>query len=514
MAEYIKCKEDIIYFAEKYFYITTIDDGKIKIPLRLYQKKMLKAFKEPKKGKKHVVVNSSRQIGKTTISTVFLLHYALFEESKTIAILANKEKTAIEILRRLKFAYQEMPLWLQQGISETNGGWNKSSVGLENGIKILAGSTASSAIRGEVSALVFLDEFGFVPDNIASDFMSSVYPTIATGKNAKIVIVSTPNGLNHFYHIWKGAVRNDNNFMPIKINWDEVPGRNKKWREEIIRDIGPTKWAQEFGGQFLGSSNTLIDPSLLERMNTINPIELKLGSYLNIYKQPEDGEMYILGVDSAKGTRKDYSVIQVLKINNEHDVEQVALYRNNTIEAREFAQVVISTSQFYNGAYIMLENNDVGGEVGTTIWYEYEYDKILNCDKKGIGIRSTKKSKLAANILLKRYIENGWLEIIDRYTLYELSRYEEIRPNVFQAPKDQNDDCVTSLLWGLYFITTVFFDGKNMDVKKIDDKFLINNNEEDSFGPVAIIGDESGSDFDEGWGYLEGLQNNNDEYMY
>lgn len=262
---------------------------------------------------------------------------------------------------------------------------------------------------------------------------------------------------------------------------------------------------------FLGSSNTLIDPALLERMNTKNPVELKMGSYLNIYEQPIEGAMYILGVDSAKGTRKDYSVIQVLKILNEHNIEQVALYRNNEIDARDFAQVVISVSEFYNQAYIMLENNDVGEQVGNTIWYEYEYDKILNCDKKGIGIRSTRKTKLAANILLKRYVENGWLEILDRYTLYELSRYEEVTPNVFKAPRTGHDDCVTSLLWGLYFLTTVFFDGKNLDVKTIDKRYMVDTiSKEDITAPVAIIGpddenitDDSFKGPGEGWGYGE-----------
>jgi hypothetical protein len=460
------------------------------------------------KSEKHTFFSNGILSHNTTVATVYLLHYALFEEDKTVAILANKESTAIEILSRLKLAYTELPIWLQRGISEQNGGWAKKAVGLENGIKIIAGSTASSAIRGMSAGLVFLDEFAFVPDNIADDFMSSVYPTIASGKKAKIIIVSTPNGMNHFYDIYRKATRGENNFMPIKIRWDEVPGRDDKWREEIIRDIGPAKWNQEFGTQFLGSSNTLIDTSMLERMNTKNPVEVKMGSYLSIYEQPIDGAMYILGVDSAKGTRKDYSVIQVIKIISERDIEQVALYRDNTIEPRDYAQVIISVSKFYNDAYIMLENNDVGETVANTIWYEYEYDKILNCDKKGIGIRSTRKTKLAANMLLKRYIENGWLEIIDKFTLFELSRYEEESPNVFQAPRGQNDDCVTSMLWALFFLTTVFFDGKNLNVKQIDDKFLIQKmEEEDTTSPVAITPDDEENISDEDGDWSSGFSN-------
>jgi hypothetical protein len=453
----------------------------------------------------------------STVATIFILHSILFsEEPMTAAIIANKEKTAHEILKRVKLAYQELPLWLQQGIAEKQGGWNKGSIGLENGVVLMAASTASSAIRGLSIKLLFLDEFAHVPDNIADDFLSSVYPTIVSGKTSKIIIVSTPLGLNHFYNIWKKAVRGENNFMPIKVHWSEVPGFTEEWKQLTIQDIGPQKFAQEFNNQFLGSTNTLIDASLLERMEIQDPVDLKYGSYLNIYEQPKPNTMYILGVDSAKGTGKDYSVIQVLKISDEHDIEQVALYRNNVIEARDYAQIIIEVSKYYNEAYIMLENNDVGDTVGSTIWYEYEYDRILNCDKKGIGIRSTKKSKLAANILLKRYMENGWLDIKDRSTLYELSRYEEIKPNVFQAPRGQHDDCVTSLLWGIYFLTTVFFDGKNINVKKIDEKFLIDRIEqEDTTGTVAIIDDgddSSGYDTegyspgdDSGWGYDEGM---------
>jgi len=250
MEKYIRCKEDIIYFAENYFYIVDIDKGKHKIQLREYQKRMLKAFVHPTEGKRHVIMLSSRQVGKTTISTIFLAHYALFNEDKNIAILADKEKTANEILRRIKLAIQKFPMWLQQGISETNGGWNKGMVGFENGVRFIAGSTSSTAMKGESISLLYLDEFSFVPSNVADDFMRSVYPTVSSSKKSKIIIVSTPNGLNHYYHLWRGAIETDpekqNNFMPVKINWNEIEGRDNKWRESIIRDIGPQGFAQEY----------------------------------------------------------------------------------------------------------------------------------------------------------------------------------------------------------------------------------------------------------------------------
>ena len=512
--EYIHCKEDMLYFAENYFYVVDNDKGKHKIQLREFQKRMLKAFVSPTENKKYCCVLAPRQVGKSTIATIYLTHYILFNEDKTVALLANKEKTANGILRKIKLAIVEFPLWLQQGVSDTNGGWNKGGIGFENGSRLIAGSTSSSAIRSEAISLLYLDEFAHIPDNLADEFMASVYPTISSSKNTKIIIVSTPLGLNHFYHIWRGAIEKDpkkaNQFMPIKINWNEVEGRDQKFKDDTIRDIGPKKWAQEFEGKFIGSSSTLIEASILERMEMLTPIDVKLGDCLYIYEQPIEGAMYMLGIDSAKGTGNDFSVVQVLKITHEHDIKQVAKYSNNLIAPHDFAQVCISISEFYNDSYMMLENNEIGSSVADEIWYTHECDKILNIDKKGIGIRSTKTSKLAGNMLLKRYADAGWLEIVDRTTIYELSKYEEIRPNIFQAPRGSNDDHVMALIWAVYFVNTVFFDGKTNTVKAIDDKFKLSLEEKNAEEPIMIYqGDVSvEEDLPEGWGYTENYDDN------
>ena len=499
--EYIRCKEDILYFAENYFYIIEAR-GKMKIELRDYQRKMLKAFMNPTKGRRHNVVLSARQSGKTTTASIFLLHYALFHDNKTIAVMANKEKTSMEILLRIKTAIQELPIWFQQGIDENYGGWQKGSIGFENGIRLVGGSTASNALRTYSISLLYLDEFAFVPDNIAEDFMRSVYPTISSFPDSQIIIVSTPNGMNHYHAIWKNAIQGSNSYMPIQVKWQDVPvfANTPNWKEQTIADIGPVAFAVEYGGQFLGSRNTLIDPEHIERMVFKHNPTLAMSGGLLVYEEPIKNQFYILGVDSAKGTGKDYSVIQVLKVNSEHDFEQVAIYRNNTIEANDFAQVVISVSKYFNGAYMMVENNDVGGEVASSIFYEYEYDRIVLYDKKGIGIRSTKKSKLAANLLLKRYIENGWLEIFDRETIREVSRYEEIAPNRFACPRGSHDDCVTSLIWALYFTTSEWWDGKTGEIKVIKKEFQVDDENEKYKEPVMFFGDgESVNDPDEEW---------------
>jgi hypothetical protein len=240
--------------------------------------------------------------------------------------------------------------------------------------------------------------------------------------------------------------------------------------------------------KFLGSSNTLIDGEVLERLETMDAIDTKYTGSLLIYEHPIPNAMYILGVDSAEGTGLDYSVIQVLKINTEFDIDQVAVYRNNTIDPHKFQEVCIGISQYYNEGYMMIENNNVGSIVAEGIWYDYEYEKILNCDAKGIGIRSTRKSKLAANMLVKKYIQNGWLSISDKNTVYELSLYVEVSPNVFKAGKHEHDDCVTSLIWGIYFLSTIYFDGKSNDVKVIDERFKIGPASDMSM-PTPVIND-------------------------
>lgn len=502
--EIIKCKTDIIYFAENYFKIVHMDKGEHIIQLYDFQKSILKSFVENDSEKRHRCLLSSRQIGKTTISTLYMLWFALFNEDKNIAILANKEETAKDVLAKIKLAYQALPIWMQHGIKD--GGWSKKSIELENGMAIMAASTASSAIRGKAIALLFLDEFAFVPSSIADDFMASVYPTISSSKTSKIIIVSTPNGMNHFYHIYRNSVNGTNNFKPIKINWWEVPGRDEEWKNSMIKDVGQLRWNQEFAAKFLGSSKTLIDSDLLERMGETakEPISYSMGDLLEVFEKPQPETNYIIGVDSAKGIGGDYSAIQVLKINSEFEVEQVAVYRNNVIAPYEFAQVCISVSEYYNGANLMVENNDVGAQVADVIWYEYEYDKVLNCDKSGIGVRSTRKSKLTANMLLKRYLEEGWLKLSHQRTIYELSTYEEIRPDVFQAPRTEHDDCITSLLWALYFFTTEFFDDKDYSRKIVNDQFRVDGQIEQD-APIMITDSEADRDeygFD--WGGLDG----------
>ncbi|MFW6281855.1 MAG: terminase large subunit domain-containing protein [bacterium] len=423
---------------------------------------------------KHTLFTNGILSHNSTISSVFLLWYSLFHKDKTVAIMANKESLAIEMLDKIKMAYQQLPKWLQQGIQYD--GWNKKKLSLENGSRIIAAATSSNALTGYTINLLYLDEFAKVPQYVADDFIASVYPVVTSGKSSKIIMVSTPLGLNQFYNFWVGATRkdgNENSFYPISVGWWEVPGRDEKFKQDVIKDIGLNRWEQEFSCKFLGSNSTLIDSDILERIVYKVPIATKWTGLFSIYEQPLQNKEYVLGVDVGKGVGKDYSVIQVLKIESDKKLEQVGIYRSNLIIPHDFAQIVVSIAKFYNNAHVMVENNDIGHIVCDSIWYEIEYEELVNLDAKALGVRSTRRSKKIANMMLKEYLEKGWLDIYDERTVYELSRYEEIKPGVYAAGKTEHDDAVTSLLWALYFVQTDEFEGKSYNFEGIEDKYNV-----------------------------------------
>jgi len=483
--EIVKCQSDIIYFAEKYFKIITIDEGEIYIKMYDFQKKIIKSMMEPPDGKRHICLLSGRQIGKTTISSIYILHYILFNSDKTVGILANKEDTANEVLRRIKLAYLNLPYFMQQGIQD--GGWNIKSLLLENGSKIVTGTTSSSSIRSKSVSLLYVDEFAHIADHLIKEFQESVFPTIYSRKTSQIILVSTPKGLNHFHDVYTNAVKGKNSFYPIKINWWDVPGRDNEFKDNIIRDFGLQHWKQEYAAEFLGSSSTLIDSDVLQRLNYEEPILTKYGFLFKIYKIPEEGVRYVLGTDAGKGVGQDSSSIQVLKITNERDVEQVATYSNNKIDVFNFAQVIIEISKFYNEADIMIENNGEGSEVANRIWYDYEYDKIVNFEKKSLGINANVKTKLIACLSFKRYVENAWLTIHDKETIRQMTFFEERSENIFKAAGNQNDDLVTSLYWGIYFVSSNQYENQGESGAKIDKKNKLDAKKEDEEGGVEGI---------------------------
>lgn len=437
--------------------------------------------------KEHTFYTNGILSHNSTISSIYLLWFILFHEDKTVAVMANKESLAIELLEKIKLSYRELPLWLQHGI--VDDGWNKKKLSLENGSRILAAATSPNALTGYTINLLYLDEFGKVPQHVADDFIASVYPVISSGKTSKIIMISTPFGLNHFYNFWVGATRTDDNrnsFYPISVNWRDIPGRDDSFKRKIIKDIGISRWAQEFECRFLGTNSTLIDSDVLERTVYKIPVMSKWTGAFLVYEPPMRGAQYVLGVDTGKGTGRDYSVIQVIKIINQIQLEQVAVYRNNTIIPYDFAQVSVSIAQYYNNANMMVENNDVGITVCDRIWYDLQYENLINLDPKALGVRSTRATKKRANAYLKQYIEKKWLTICDEKTIYELSRYIEVRPGVFAAGYRDHDDLVTSLLWCMYYVKSEVFDGKRVDNCDIDDEYNVEMGEWENDGGIEF----------------------------
>jgi hypothetical protein len=362
--EFVKSKEDPVYFAKNYVKIVTLDHGLQPFNLYPFQEKLVNKFHE----NRFNICKMPRQTGKSTTVVSYLLHYAVFNDNVNIGILANKAATARELLDRLQTAYENLPKWMQQGIIS----WNKGSLELENGSKILAASTSASAVRGMSFNILFLDEFAFVPNHIAESFFASVYPTITSGKNTKVIIVSTPHGMNHFYRMWHDAEKGKNEYIFTDVHWSEVPGRDVEWKAQTIANTSEQQFKVEFECEFLGSVDTLIAPSKLRSLVYDAPKTRSAG--LDVHMDPIDEHDYLITVDVARGVGNDYSAFVVVDI-TEFPHKVVAKYRNNEIKPMIFPNIIYEVAKSYNDSYILCEVNDVGDQVASILQYDLEYNK-------------------------------------------------------------------------------------------------------------------------------------------
>ena len=367
MVEFLKCKEDPVYFAKNHVKIVSLDEGLTQFEPYHFQEKLINNFHS----NRFNICKMPRQTGKSTTVVSYLLHYAVFNDSVNIGILANKAATARELLGRLQTAYENLPRWMQQGIIA----WNKGSLELENGSKILAASTSASAVRGMSFNILFLDEFAFVPNHVADSFFASVYPTITSGKNTKVIIVSTPHGMNHFYRMWHDAERQNNEYVPTDVHWSEVPGRDEKWKATTIKNTSEAQFKVEFECEFLGSVDTLIAPSKLRTLVYENPIKRNAG--LDVYEPPKENHDYVMTVDVARGVGEDYSAFVVVDI-TEFPHKVVAKYRNNDIKPMLFPNIIYEVAKNYNSAFVLCEVNDIGDQVASIIQYDLEYQNLLD----------------------------------------------------------------------------------------------------------------------------------------
>jgi hypothetical protein len=448
--ELLTCRDDVLYFTKNYVKIVTLDHGEILFDPYEYQVDTLNLLAN----NRFFIGLWARQSGKTTIVADYALWYAIFNENKNIGIVSNKESSAKRILDNIKKMYESLPAWLKPGVTE----YAKTSLTFDNGTKILISATTQDAFRGWPMNIVICDEFAFVPSNAAEEFWSSNYPTISSSTKSRIIIISTPNGMfNIFHRLWEGANtqgEQGNSFKPQKVIWDSVPGRDKEWAKEQIKNLGIHGFNQEFACKFLGSTNTVINPEVLRTLlsKDENPTFFDLKDRLRIYEKPKEGAKYVLGVDPAKGTGEHDSTIQILRINSTMpiDLEQVAVFEDNLTDVYEFSQIIHRLSIYYNNAYILCENNGEGAAVISQIWWHWENENLVNSGSKeaSLGIRSGKNTKPKAVLLMKKLIEDGSIDLKDRETIEQLGSYIEEKGKFFG--KDKPDDLVDALFWACF----------------------------------------------------------------
>ena len=467
--EYIRCSQNPTYFIERYVKIISLDKGFIKIKLYPFQKDAIEKINDNRK----IIVKAGRQVGKTTMVVGYILWYILFNEEKFVAILANKASTAREILSRVKIAYEALPLWLQQGVRT----WNKGDIELENNCRVMATSTASSAIRGFSISLLYLDEFAFVPSNIADDFFTSVYPTISSGQTSKILISSTPNGMNHYYKMWTEATENRNGFTTIEANWRQVPGRDQKWADDQKSVLGEEKFLQEMECEFMGSSGTLLSASGLKSLAFVKPVHLS-ESGIKIYQEPIANHNYMLIADTSRGKGLDYSAYLVIDT-TVIPYRVVSTYKDNNISPLVYPSIIKRICEYYNQAYALIEINDNGQQVADSLFEDYDYENILSTveikgkiaitwgygNKSYRGIRTTKSVKRLGCSIMKNLIESQKVIIQDFELIAELSTFIA-KGTSFEAEEGSHDDLVMCLVLFSWMTNQQFFSElTNTDVK-------------------------------------------------
>ena len=459
IAEYIKCREDPVYFIENYVKIITLDKGLQ--PFKLYpcQKEKVKCIMDNRR----VVLMEGRQQGKTVTSAACILHYTIFQEDKTVAIMANKSSAAREVLNRYQIMYENLPIWMQQGVKT----WNKGDVELENNSKVLTAATTAAAIRGKSVNWLYIDEAAIIPNNIADEFFTSVYPTISAGETTKILLTSTPLGYNHFWKFWNESVKGVNGFENMFIPYYEIPGRDEKWLEEQKQLLGQVKFNQEVMCEFLGSTNTLINSNTIGALSTIDP-EFQ-NANLDIYESPKENHYYAMAVDTARGIGGDYSAFVVVDI-TEMPYKVVAKYRDNEIAPMLFPDVIGKVGRDYNDAFVLIEVNDIGQQVVEILHQEIEYENILSTvteknrqfvspgfgKSTKLGVNTSKQVKRQGCFTFKSLLEEQKLLVFDEHIIHEISTFIE-KGNTYQADEGYHDDLVMCMVLFGWLSSQQFF---------------------------------------------------------
>ena len=514
--EYLKCKADPVYFAKNYIKIVSLDEGLVPFALYDFQEEMVNTFH----ANRFNIAKLPRQTGKSTTVVAYLMHYAIFNDNVNIGILANKAPTARELLGRLQLAYENLPTWLQQGIIA----WNKGSMELENGSKILASSTSASAVRGMSFNIIFLDEFAFIPNHIAEQFFASVYPTISSGKSTKVIIISTPNGMNMFYKLWHDAELGRNEYTTTEVHWSQVPGRDEKWKDQTIANTSERQFTQEFECEFLGSVDTLISAAKLRSLSYDEPLHTSGG--LKIYERPQEKHEYLMTVDVSRGVNNDYSAFILYDITTV-PYKIVGIYRNNEVKPMVFPNIINQISVQYNQAYVLCEVNDIGDQVASILQYDLENENVLMCAMRGragqvvgqgfsgtktqLGVKMSTTVKKIGCSNLKQLVETDKVLINDYDIIAELTTFIQKRQS-FEADDGCHDDlamCLVIFGWLVaqdYFkemtendVRTRIYEEQKNQIEQdmapfgfIDDGLGTYEKEKDQEGNVWVVADNKG----------------------
>jgi len=481
--EIAHCIEDPVYFIESYCKIVSLDKGLV--PFKLYecQKEKVNVILNNRK----VILMEGRQQGKTITSAACILWYTLFQDNKTVAILANKAAAAREVMSRYQNMYEHLPMWLQQGVKE----WNKGSIELENGSKVFTAATAASGIRGKSVNWLYIDEAAIIPNNIAEEFFTATYPTIMAGETTKVLMSSTPLGYNHFWKFWNDAEQGNNDFVNLFIPYTAIPGRDERWANEQKAILGDVKFTQEVLCNFLGSSYTLLDADTLSRFSAKKPIYSR--DYLDVYEEPVRGERdaegkvtkpdnaYVITVDTSRGVGGDYHAFAVIDV-TESPYRLVAKYRNNKLSPMLYPTMIHTVARNYNNAHIMVEINDNGQQVADILYHELEYENMLWISRDSAkgqvvsggfagrtiqsGVRTDKKVKRVGCSQLKTLVEGQRLLIWDSDVISEFSTFVEDNKGSYSADEGYHDDMVMTLVLFAWLTTNPYFrDLTNMNIR-------------------------------------------------
>jgi len=479
--EYSKCMKDPVHFAEKYCKVISLDQGLVPFVLYPYQRKMFEQFNEHRFN----IVLACRQSGKSISACAYLLWFSLFHSEKTVAILANKGATAREMLSRITLMLENIPFFLQPGCKALN----KGSIEFSNNSRIIASATSGSSIRGLSVNLLYLDEFAFVER--ANEFYTSTYPVVSAGKDTKIIVTSTANGIgNTFYKIWEGSIQGVNEFSPFRVDWWDVPGRDEKWKNQTVANTSQLQFDQEFGNTFFGTGDTLINAETLMGFRSKPYNNILEGGNLLVYKEPEKDHDYVMAVDVAKGRGQDYSTFNLIDI-SVRPFQQVAVYRNNTISPLLFPNIIYKYAKSYNEAYVVIESNDQGTVVCNGLYHDLEYENVhveSAITANTIGIEMTRKVKRLGCSAIKDILENDKLRIVDENTIMEISTFVA-KGQSYEASDGNHDDLMMNLVMFGYFVSTQYF----ADMTDINLKDMIYKKKlkeiEDDIVPFGFIDD-------------------------